>query len=79
MNLCNEYSLLFLVGRDLYSHFHNDADTGFEQTNEATLTLDQIVAMNQIKRTVESLENKLDKIQVRSHKSYRIYIYMAQW
>ena len=42
-----------------------DGDTGFEQQSEPNMTLDQIVAMNKIKRTVESLENKLDKIQVR--------------
>ena len=41
-----------------------DGDTGFEQQSGAHMTLDQIVAMNKIKRTVESLENKLDKIQV---------------
>ena len=41
-----------------------DGDTGFEQQYGAHMTLDQIVAMNKIKRTVESLENKLDKIQV---------------
>ena len=41
-----------------------DGDTGFEQQSGAHMTLDQIVSMNKIKRTVESLENKLDKIQV---------------
>ena len=48
----------------MHSHFHMDGDTGFEQQSGAHMTLDQIVAMNKIKRTVESLENKLDKIQV---------------
>ncbi len=41
-----------------------DADTGFEQHTGSNMTSDQIVAMDRIKRTIESLENKLDRIQV---------------
>ncbi len=52
------------LGRDLYSHFHMDADTGFEQHSGPNMTSDQVVAMNRIRRTIETLENKLDRIQV---------------
>ena len=54
------------AGRELYRKFQVDADTGFSQSHvaaeNANYTLDQIVAMNSIKRTVEHLEHKLDKI-----------------
>ena len=59
MNTC-------FAGRELYRKFQVDADTGFSQSHvaaeNANYTLDQIVAMNSIKRTVEHLEHKLDKI-----------------
>ena len=64
--LLNAAFNICFAGRELYRKFQVDADTGFSQSHvaaeNANYTLDQIVAMNSIKRTVEHLEHKLDKI-----------------
>ena len=54
-------------GRDLYRKLQVDADSGFARTSASvsdatTYTLDHAVTMNSVKRNVEHLENKLDKI-----------------
>ena len=54
-------------GRDLYRKLQIDADSGFTRqsasvSDATTYTLDHVVTMNSVKRMVEHLENKLDKI-----------------
>ena len=65
MHVLQHPEMVIRQGRDLYRKLQVDADTGFSQSNVAetsNYTLDQVVTMNSIKRTVEHLENKLDKI-----------------
>ena len=51
------------AGRNLHSEMKNDVESGFVTIEPANYTLDQVETMNQVKRMVEELENKLDRIQ----------------
>ena len=56
------YSIFSTPGRLLYDQLGSDSEAGFRR-DTSTMTLDQVVALNQVKRSVETLERRLDKLQ----------------
>ena len=65
-------TIVYMPGRGRYSEFEGDAvEAGFKVTDLEQLdgstnphyTLDQVVAMNTIKKVVEGMEGQLDRIQ----------------
>ncbi len=66
-------------GRELYARFRDDAGSGFAQQDESQMTLDQVMGINQIKRVIEELEGRLDRIKASWMERDRILNQSIQW
>ena len=55
--------MIYFLGRELYNCIHSDSASGFTVNETSSFTPDHLSSLEHVKKAVEILELKLDRIQ----------------